>query len=412
MSAIFSPALEVTMFNALLRQGIRAIALASLGLTALGIGTGCGGSGSGVTEPPPSDPGPSDPGPSNPGPSDPGPMPGPAPVGDVIYAVDLSNNFLVFGSGSLNVLTQKIRITGLPILKRIIGLAIRQSDGKLYGVGNDSRVYTIDPTTAVATPVGPGFSPKIASFFDIHFAMALEPNGERVRLIAAESGGNWSISLADGTATLMKNARYAEGTGLAGKTPRLLGIAFAPYPATAAASVTALSAPRPCENLMYAMDIDEALMVAACDPDTGDFWPVGGFPYEGFERCGELMPGPDGMTRPEGEEGPPPNGELWHPRAPDTPFWIFVNKLGEAQNKVGTFTAAKSMLPTWQAEVPSPEPIQSAVWAKGGLYGPSRTSPYQLVRHAEQSVAQGQGPSPSVAQTRTSDPRAHCGTGH
>jgi hypothetical protein len=62
-------------------------------------------------------------------------------------------------------------------------------------------VYTIDPSTAVATPVAGGqFSPKIVDFFEIHFAMALEPNGDRVRLISTEGGTNWSISLDDGTA--------------------------------------------------------------------------------------------------------------------------------------------------------------------------------------------------------------------
>jgi hypothetical protein len=305
-----------------------------------------------------------------------------------------------------------MRITGLPILKRIIGLAIRQSNGKLYGVGNDSRVYTIDPLTAAAAPVGPEFTPKIASFFDIHFAMALEPNGERVRLIAAESGGNWSISLADGSATLTTNARYAAGTELAGRTPRLLGIVFAPYPdAPSEAGLASLTGPRPCENMMYAMDIDEALMVAACDPDSGEFWPVGGFPDEAFERCGELMSGPDGMERPEGETGPPAEGGPWFPRSPDTPFWVFLNKVGQHQNRVGTLIPSQSMVPAWHGEVPSVEPIQSAVWAKGGLYGPSVQSPYQLRRQAELSLVRDRELEQSAAPAPPSDPRAHCGGG-
>ncbi len=71
-----------------------------------------------------------------------GSWPGPAPVGHVIYAVDLANNFLVFGSESINVLTAKMKITGLPILKRIIGITIRPSDGTL----------TVWGTTAGCTP--------------------------------------------------------------------------------------------------------------------------------------------------------------------------------------------------------------------------------------------------------------------
>jgi hypothetical protein len=160
---------------------------------------------------------------------------------------------------------------------------------------------------------------------------------------------------------------------------------------------------------MYAIDIDEALMVAACDPDTGEFWPVGDFPFEGFERCGEVMAGPDGATRPEGVEPPAP-GLAWHPPAPDTPFWVFLNKLGEAQNKAGTFTAAQSMLPSWQGEVPSEEPIQSVVWAKGGLYGPSADSPYQHRARVVPSAPRDPQLAFSLAPRSSSDPRAHCGT--
>jgi hypothetical protein len=70
------------------RRGIRAAA-AFLTLTATLAVAACGkDGGGGLTDPNPSDPGPSDPGPG-----------GPAPVGTVVYAVDLANNFLVFGTG-------------------------------------------------------------------------------------------------------------------------------------------------------------------------------------------------------------------------------------------------------------------------------------------------------------------------
>ena len=114
----------------LAHRGIRAAALVFLAFAAALSSAGCGKDGGGG----PTDPAPTDPGPSDPGPSDPHPAswPGPAPVGDVIYAVDLGNNFLVFGSESFDVLTAKMRITGLPILKRIIGIAFRPSNGALY----------------------------------------------------------------------------------------------------------------------------------------------------------------------------------------------------------------------------------------------------------------------------------------
>ena len=122
------------MRNASLSRGLRAAVLALITLGALA-GSACGGGSDTPTDPSGPgaiDPGPTDPGPTDPGPTDPGVPPiGPLPVGNVLYAVDLSNNFLVFGSGSVSTLTQKIRITGLPILKRIVGITIRPADHKL-----------------------------------------------------------------------------------------------------------------------------------------------------------------------------------------------------------------------------------------------------------------------------------------
>ena len=263
-----------------------------------------------------------------------------------MYAVDLSNNFLVFGSESIEVLTAKMRIRGLPILKRIIGIAYRPSNGKLYGVGNDSRVYTIDPLTAEATPVGSGqFSPKIADFFDIHFAMDLEPKTERVRLIAAESGASWSISLDDGTATAGETSHYGAGTPLEGQTPRLLGMYFAPPPDGAVGM---------CDNLAYAIDADEAIMIAACDPATGEWWPTGSPPRRpspagrrgSFPRRlswrAEGARGAHGPTRPlrgghaqpggplpsSPGEPPPAEGGKWGPRTPPSRFTTFLVKGG------------------------------------------------------------------------------------
>jgi Domain of unknown function (DUF4394) len=428
------------MNNSFSRRGIRAVALVFLTLTATLAGAGCGkDGGSDLTSPPPSDPGPSDPGPSDPGP---GGWTGPDPVGYVMYAVDLGNTFYVFGSESFSVLTAKMKITGLPILKRIIGIAVRPSNGKLYGVGNDSRVYTIDPYTAVATPVSSGpFTPKIADIFDIHFAMDLEPSGDRVRLIAAESGANWSISLDDGTATTGEASRYATGTELEGHTPRLLGMYYAP-PADP-------SDPNVCQNLAYAIDADEAMMIAACDPATGEWWPtVVGEPPQGsvvsgstanllqassssnpqeeleklkdqILRCGEALPSPGapgGPDGPGGGSGPgqprPQEGGPWFPRTPDTPTYLFLVDYGQNSTSLALAEAAGLTLGvTPRGKVPVDEPIQTAEWAGHGISHPPpmhSAGSHDLELEAHLSVA---GAAESVVSTPPApqnDPRARC----
>ena len=362
------------------RRGVRAIVLAFLTLT--GTLTGCGGdSGGGLTDPP-SDP--SDP-------SDPGTGPaGPAPVGRVMYAVDLSNNFLVFGSGSIEALSAKMRISGVPILKRIVGLAIRPSDGAVVGVGNDSRVYTIDPLTAEATPIGEPFTPGIASFFDIHFAMALEPNGQRIRLIAAESGANWSIDINTGTATDAPGVRYGAGSEYEGQTPRLLGLVYPTLPDSAKGEGW-------CANLAYGVDVDAAIMVASCDPATGYWFPLADAPADSagadssavpvqpmasvripkelaelrdqLLRCGEFMASPSGSDS-DGEQEPPQDAGPFFPRAPDTEFWVWLNKVGELQNRQAVMTPINAHQAglTLGAEIPSNDLVQSVVESVGGPY--------------------------------------------
>ena len=54
--------------------------------------------------------------------------------------------------------------------------------------------------------------------------MALEPNGDRVRLISTEGGGNWSISLDDGTAITGEPSTSRPGDPNEEETPHIAAI--------------------------------------------------------------------------------------------------------------------------------------------------------------------------------------------
>lgn len=272
--------MSLTIFKML---GPAAVLLAALALA------GCG-EGSGLTDQTPPDDPPDDPGPE---------PPAPAVEGYAIYAVTLDNQLLLFGSENPGTIARTVPISGLPFLNRIVGIDLRPSNGKLYGVGNDSRVYTLDPGTGVATAVSPTqFLPKIFSFFDVHFGMGFDPVTERIRLIAAESGTNWSISSDDGVAVRGKDVHYAAGDPNEGSKPAILGLAYNP-PAAATAragSLRGLSASLGfqglCEDLMWAIDAKRAELIGSCDPDEGDFTSLG--PLEEIAgggvvfSCGEL----------------------------------------------------------------------------------------------------------------------------
>ena len=54
-------------------------------------------------------------------------------------------------------------ITGLSAGVKIMAIDFRPATGQLYGVGNDSRIYVINPKTGAARAIGAGpFTPAIA----------------------------------------------------------------------------------------------------------------------------------------------------------------------------------------------------------------------------------------------------------
>ncbi len=361
------------MFRSPARRGTRAVALALLTMAALFAGA-CGKDGSG---------GPTDPIPNDPDPSDPtGPAEWPAPVGYTVYAVDIRNNFLTFGTESFDVLSGAERISGLPILKRIIGIVYRPSDGKLYGVGNDSRVYTINPATAVATPVSETqFSPKIVDFFEVHFAMALEPNGNRVRLISTEGGGSWSISLDDGTATERAPMQFVAGDPHEGETPHIAALMFVTAPAGVR---MAGSMSDPCTETMYMIDPDMAEYIGSCG-DTGDLGSLGPLP-ETWARCMETLVNPDGSVNPS--EG--------NPYGFGGSFVAAMRGVDEV-NSWGTVNDDGTV--TWHGMTRG-EAIQTATTVPSGTSDLAWPSSKKRVQYEPQlSVAEG------------SDPRARCGGG-
>lgn len=314
---------------------IDASALAAFALTAslalAACGGGDGGSGD-VTGPPPGD----DPG-NDPPPNQ--PSEGPAPVGAVIYALDNGNNLLMFGSESGQAISRQVRITGVPILKRMIAIDFRPSNRRLYGVGNDSRVYTIDTLTGVATPVGAPFSPAIISSFDIHFGMDFEPATDRIRLISNELGGNWSINPDDGTATTGNRPRYAAGDAHEGQVAHIGGLTYMPAAELPVGSMIQMSLSRAgsdlCEDVVMAMDTELGQLITSCDAGGGDFTSLGDIPEIQGLACAEVdYSGPGGG------------------------LWALGQRANGLFNSLGTVDPATGTI-DWKVQVPDNWLIQS-----------------------------------------------------
>ncbi len=256
---------------------------------------------------------------------------GPAIVGDTIYALDASNRLLLFGSESADSVSAVLTIRGVPLFSRIIGIDVRPDDGRLYGVGNDSRVYVIDPSNGEAEPVSEQrFVPSIASFFDSHFAMAFEPSGDRIRLVSADTRANWSIDPDDGTARAGNSAHYADGDPNENRPPAISGIAFVP---SASAGVPGpYGASQECDDLMLVFDADLSNIASVCDGDLMEIESLFEIPLA-VTRCSEITYDS--------------NGNL---------FAIMLDVIADV-NRLGRINPDDGSI-EWASEVPHDSPIQ------------------------------------------------------
>jgi len=149
--------------------------------------------------------------------------PNPPSPGQTIYAVDLANQFALFHSASPGTVDRYLPITGLLTGDRIVGIDFRAVDGKLYGVGIDSRVYTVDTVTAVASPVGATFTPALDGD---HFGVVLDPATDRIRIQSAESEQNLRLDPSTGQVTDVDAVlAYAFGDPNEASTPAIAATA-------------------------------------------------------------------------------------------------------------------------------------------------------------------------------------------
>jgi len=183
--------------------------------------------------------------------------PNPPSPGQTIYAVDLANQFALFHSATPGTVDRYLPITGLLTGDRIVGIDFRAVDGKLYGVGIDSRVYIVDTVTAVASPVGATFTPALDGD---HFGVVLDPATDRIRIQSAESEQNLRLDPATGQVTDVDAVlAYAFGDPNEASTPAIAATAVT----TGAAAAT------------YGIDwlLDEFVVMS--DPNNGGVTTVG-----------------------------------------------------------------------------------------------------------------------------------------
>src|SRR4051812_42901938 len=98
-----------------------------------------------------------------------------------MYGITNTNKIFAFDSAASDSPTPRLTITGLQTNDLIVAIDVRPANGQLYGLGNLSNLYVINPATGVATQVGShgGFTLSGASF-----AFDFNPVTDRIRVVS------------------------------------------------------------------------------------------------------------------------------------------------------------------------------------------------------------------------------------
>jgi hypothetical protein len=113
----------------------------------------------------------------------------PTSLSYVVWALDASNKLLSFRAAETDKITVPKAVTGLLAGDKLAGMDYRPATGQLYALGVNGasgRLYTINPLTGAATPVGTGFTmPQSAGTgAGKDFGFDFNPTVDRIRVVA------------------------------------------------------------------------------------------------------------------------------------------------------------------------------------------------------------------------------------
>jgi hypothetical protein len=142
----------------------------------------------------------------------------PAALANSVVGLAEGRTLVTFDPATLQA-TGVAEITGAGPL---VGIDLRPADGKLYGVGADGQVYTLDPASGAATPVV-----RLQTMLPAGVAATVDfnPVADRLRLIGSD-GTNLRANLADGAVTVDGALAYADGDMHRGEQPNIVAGAY------------------------------------------------------------------------------------------------------------------------------------------------------------------------------------------
>ncbi|MEO6213816.1 MAG: DUF4394 domain-containing protein [Vicinamibacterales bacterium] len=184
--------------------------------------------------------------------------------GVTIFGVTTSDRLVSFNSANPCAVSTPLKIEGLQSGEQVLGIDFRPANGLLYALGSSSRIYTINLTTGVATPVGSvPFSPALEG---TAFGVDFNPVVDLLRVVS-NTGQNLRVSPVTGAVvgnTADGRLAYASGDANFGVPPTVAGAAYT-NPDTNPATGTTL----------YDIDVDLHVLATQIPANSGMLQTVG-----------------------------------------------------------------------------------------------------------------------------------------
>jgi hypothetical protein len=143
--------------------------------------------------------------------------------GETIVALTTGNRLVQFSSDDPCTLFSRQSVSGLQPGERLHGIDFRPFNGQLYGLGSTSRLYVIDPATAVATQIGVPFPTLLDG---TAFGFDFNPTVDRIRVVS-NTGQNMRLHPDTGAIVAVDlPLAFASVDPNAGVTPVVAGAAY------------------------------------------------------------------------------------------------------------------------------------------------------------------------------------------
>ena len=182
--------------------------------------------------------------------------------GKLVYAVDVDGRLISFRVNAPDKISIQL-VTGLQAGEKLLGIDFRPADGKMYGLGSSSRLYTVDRATGAAAVVGDGtpFTPALAGQahgFDVN------PAADKIR-VHTDVDQNLRLDPVTGKVVASDGAlAFAAGDPNFGQSPNIVGAAY-----------TNSVSPAPATTTLYGIDSTRDLLVQLANPNDGQVSTLG-----------------------------------------------------------------------------------------------------------------------------------------